>query len=63
MWNYPDGMSGREFDSKEYEVECPKCKEMWWEDVSTEWGPPEEFEVECNECGHGFMHTVIDDRY
>jgi len=54
MFNYPDGMTGREFDTCEIECVCPDCGAEWWEEVNSGWGEPSEIDVECGECGKAF---------
>lgn len=57
MWNYPDGMSGREFDSQECEVKCPGCGEEFWDEVFTQFGPPTQWDTKCHECDLEFLAT------
>ena len=62
--NYPDGMTGREFDTDDFDVVCPKCGEEWTEEVSSTHGAPSEFECECESCGHSFTHECeVNDDY
>lgn len=58
---YPDGMSGRELDSIEIEVQCPVCKLEWVEEIMRGWGYPPEVETQCEECGEEFTAYVTRD--